>query len=267
MNVGCNYLREHLIPGGQVHYTITKGGEAPNIVPENADVWYFIRAPRIDQVREIYERVVKVAKGAALMTETEVEIEFHGGSANLMPNIVLEDLLHEKMKEVDVPSYDDDDFRFAEEIQKTFSKNYFDNNLTILPQGMKREVEQLRDVKICDKILPIVDRGVTLPGSTDVGDVSWITPLAQFGTACSVIGTPGHSWQFVAQAGMSIGHKGMIYAAKVLALSCLELMQNPELVANARKEFRGKIKKIPYSSLLPDDWKPPIDHVRQNFGD
>ncbi|MFW9854298.1 MAG: amidohydrolase [Candidatus Thorarchaeota archaeon] len=266
MNIGCNYLREHIIPGGQVHYTITKGGEAPNIVPDQAEVWYFVRAPNLNQVREIYDRVVKVAEGAALMTETEVEVEFHGGSANLLPNIALENLLYGKMREIGAPSYDPDDYQFAAEIQSTLEANYFDNYLTTMPQDMKKEVEQLRELKLCDRVLPIVGRGITMPGSTDVGDVSWVTPLAQFGTACSVIGTPGHSWQFVAQAGMSIGHKGMLFASKVLVLSALELMQNPDLVEEARREFNKKIKKTPYISPLADDWKPPLEHIRKTFG-
>ncbi|MFW9778038.1 MAG: amidohydrolase [Candidatus Heimdallarchaeota archaeon] len=266
MNVGCNYLREHIIPGGQVHYTITVGGSAPNIVPEKAEVWYFVRAPNLNQVREIYDRVVKVGKGAALMTETEMKIEFHGGSANLLPNIALENLLYRKMREIGPPSYNPNDYQFATEIHSTLEANYFDNYLATMPQDMKKEVEQLRELKLCDRVLPIVGRGITMPGSTDVGDVSWVTPLAQFGTACSVIGTPGHSWQFVAQSGMNIGHKGMLYASKVLALSALELIQNAGLVEEARREFNKKIEKTPYTSPLPDDWKPPLEHIRKTFG-
>ena len=265
MNVGCNYLREHIIPDARIHYTITNGGEAPNIVPADAAVWYFIRAPRIDQVRELYPRIVKVAEGAALMTETELEIEFHGGSANMLPNYVLEDLIHQKMKELGPPPFDEEDLEFSLEIIKTFPDGYFDNSLSIKPQDMQEVVEQFRDSSFCNKILPIVGRGFTMPGSTDVGDVSWVTPLAQFSSACYTIGTPGHSWQLVAQAGMSIGHKGMLHAAKVLALTTIELLKNPALVDKARKEFEKRIKKSPYRSALPDDWRPPIEHIRQTY--
>jgi aminobenzoyl-glutamate utilization protein B len=266
MNVGCNYLREHIIPDARIHYTITNGGEAPNIVPEDAAVWYFVRAPRIDQVREIYPRVVKVAKGAAMMTETEVEIEFHGGSANMLPNYVLEDLFHEKMTELGPPPFDAEDMKFSQEIQKTFPEGYFDNSLSIMPRDMQEVVEQFRGTNFCDKILPIVSRGYTMPGSTDVGDVSWVTPLAQFSSACYTVGTPGHSWQLVAQVGMSIGHKGMLHAAKVLALTSFELLQKPEIVKKARIEFEERIKETSYESALPDDWRPPIEHVRETYG-
>jgi len=265
MNVGCNYLREHIIPDARIHYTITNGGEAPNIVPEDAAVWYFIRAPRVTQVRDIYPRVVKIAEGAALMTETELEIEFQGGSANMLPNYVLEDIIHQKMEELGSPPFDEEDHKFAQKIIKTFPKGYFDNSLTIMPRDMQEVVEQFRGIDFCDKILPIVGRGYTMPGSTDVGDVSWVIPLAQFSTACCAIGTPGHSWQLVAQVGMGIGHKGMLHAAKILALTTIELLQNPELVEKAREEFDERIKKSPYESSLPDDWRPPIEHVRQVY--
>jgi aminobenzoyl-glutamate utilization protein B len=263
MNVGCNYLREHVIPGTSIHYTITNGGKAPNIVPEDAAVWYFVRAPRVDQVKDVYSRVVRVAQGAALMTETELEVDFHGGSANLLPNITLENLLLEKMKDLGPPSFNEEDKFFAQEIQQTFRPGYFDNLVGTYPKDLQEVVEEFRGKKLCDKILPIGGRGTTMPGSTDVGDVSWVTPLAQFSSACYMIGTPGHSWQLVAQAGMNIGHSGMLHAAKVLALSTIELLKNSELVKKARKEFDEKIQKTPYECSLPDDWTPPLDYIRE----
>ncbi len=265
MNVGCNYLREHLIPDASIHYIITKGGEAPNIVPEDAAVWYFVRAPQLDQLRDIYQRVVKVAEGAALMTETKVIIDFQGGSANLMANHMLEDLLYQKMVELGPPMFDQTDQDYAKEIIKSFPEGYFDRMLSTLPQDMQKQMEQFRNINLCESILPTVSRGVTLPGSTDVGDVSWVTPLAQFTSACASIGTPGHSWQIVAQAGMSIGHKGMLYAAKVLALSSFELFTNPKLVTKARDEFNTRISKTPYTSPLPEDWKPPIEYIKSLY--
>ncbi len=265
MNVGCNYLREHLIPDASIHYIITKGGEAPNIVPEEAAVWYFVRAPRLDQLRDIYPRVVKVAEGAALMTETKVLIDFQGGSANLMANNILEDLLYQKMIELGPLKFDQADQDYANEIIKSFPDGYFDRNLSTLPQDMQIQMEQFRGINLCEINLPTVSRGVTLPGSTDVGDVSWVTPLAQFTTACASIGTPGHSWQLVAQAGMSIGHKGMLHAAKILTLSILELFTNPELLAKAKDEFKKRIAKTPYTSPLPEDWHPPIEYIKSLY--
>ena len=265
MNVGCNYLREHIIQDARLHYIITKGGVAPNIVPEEAAVWYYIRAPQLDQLSEIYPRVVKVAKGAALMTETELKIDFQGGSANLLANNTLEDLLHQKMIALEPPQFDQKDQTYAKEIVKSLPEGYFDIRMATLPPDMQTDFEQLRNVNLCEIILPIKGQGITFPGSTDVGDVSWITPLAQFVTTCVTIGTPGHSWQEVAQSGMSIGHKGMIFAAKILALSGFELFTNLELVSKAKKEFKTKIEKTPYISPLPDDWKPPIEYIKSLY--
>jgi aminobenzoyl-glutamate utilization protein B len=265
MNVGCNYLREHITPDARVHYVITKGGDAPNIVPVEAEVWYYVRASQIEQVRELYSRVIKIAEGAALMTETNVNMTLLGGSSNQLPNTTLEDMLHEKMKIVGPPHFSNEDLKFAQEIRKTFPERFFDNTLTILPQEARPFVEQLRYKEFCDVIIPIYGRGTTVGGSTDVGDVSWITPLAQFGTACATIGTPGHSWQFVSQAGMSIGHKGMLQAAKILALAVAELMQNPELVSKVHQEFKDKIQKTPYDCPLPDEAKPPIDYFSRIY--
>jgi aminobenzoyl-glutamate utilization protein B len=264
MNVGCNYLREHMIPGARIHYVITNGGQAPNIVPDEAEVWYFVRGPKLEDVKALYPRVIKVAEGAALMTETKVEVIFLGGSTNLLPNETLEELLHEKMTKIGAPEFTENDIKFARQIRKTFPENYFDNTLAVLPQDGRPFFEQFRDKEFCDAISPIFGRGITLGGSTDVGDVSWVTPLAEFATSCAAIGTPGHSWQEVAQAGMGIGHKGMIYAAKILSLATIELLQNPELVEKAQKEFEEKIKRTPFESPLPDDAKPPIEYYEKS---
>ncbi|UCE15020.1 MAG: amidohydrolase [Candidatus Heimdallarchaeota archaeon] len=265
MNVGCNYLREHMIPDARIHYVITKGGQAPNIVPDKAEVWYYVRAPRVEDVKALYPRVVKVAEGAALMTETQVDVTLLGGSANMLPNETLENLLHEKMMDIGVPEFSEEDLDFARQIRQTFPENFFDNFLAVLPQDARPFFESFKDKEFCDVISPIFGRGITMGGSTDVGDVSWVTPLAQFAIACTTIGTPGHSWQSVAQAGMTIGHKGMLCAAKVLAIATIELMQTPELVEKARHEFEEKIKKTSFQSPLPDGARPPIEYYRSLY--
>ncbi|PWI49401.1 amidohydrolase [Candidatus Heimdallarchaeota archaeon B3_Heim] len=265
MNVGCNYLREHIISDARLHYIITKGGKAPNIVPEEAEVWYFVRAPKFDQVNDLYRRVLKVANGAALMTETSFETMILGGASNMLPNETLEDLLHKKMTEINIPEYTEEEITFATEIRESFPENYFDNSLTVYPQEIRELSEQFREKPICDIVYPIFGRGITLGGSTDVGDVTWVTPTAQFVTACSTFGTPGHSWQMVANCGMSIGHKGMVYAAKVLASATEELMKNSELVKRVKQEFKERIGKTPYESLIPEGSSPPIEHFRQIY--
>ncbi|UCG02897.1 MAG: amidohydrolase [Candidatus Heimdallarchaeota archaeon] len=265
MNVGSNYLREHIIPDARIHYVITNGGQAPNIVPDEAEVWYYVRAPSLNEVKSLYPRVLKVAEGASLMTETEFESILLGGSANLLPNQTLEDLLHEKMEVVGPPQFTEEEYEFACELRKSFPENYFDNYLAGLPQDARPFFERFREKEFCDTISPIFGRGTTLGGSTDVGDVSWVTPLAQFATVCGTIGTPGHSWQQVAQAGMSIGHKGMITAAKILGLAVIELLQNPGLVEKAQKEFEEKIKTTPFESPLPEGAKPPIEYYKSLY--
>jgi aminobenzoyl-glutamate utilization protein B len=265
MNIGCNYLREHMIADAKIHYTITHGGEAPNIVPDKAEVWYYVRAPELYQVKELYERVIKVAHGAAMMTETGVDIILLGGSANMFPNITLEDLLHEKMMQVGPSTFSEEEKKFGEGITKSLPENYFDQILASYPAGARIHLEKYRGKLFCDDVLPIWGRGVTLGGSTDVGDVSWVTPLAQFMTVCSIIGTPGHSWQMVAQGGMGIGQKGMIQAAKILTLASIDLMKKPELVKKAKQEFEEHIAKTPYESPLPDNATPALDYFKRVY--
>ncbi|MFX0092256.1 MAG: M20 family metallopeptidase [Candidatus Hodarchaeota archaeon] len=258
MNIGVNYLREHIIPDARLHYVILKGGEAPNIVPAEAEVWYYVRAPDTRTVEEIYQRVLKIAEGAALMTETDVEVEFLTGSSNLLLNNVLEKVILEKMNFVGSPKFNEEEIKFAQKLRETFPPGSIKNLLATLPPELQELKEQLKDQIMCDRVIPPFLKGKVLPGSSDVGDVSWATPTAQFSTACCALGTPGHSWQLVAQAGMSIGHKGMLTAAKILALAAIEMMKKPELVELARQEFEEKIKKQPYIFPMPDGTKLPF---------
>lgn len=265
MNVGCNYLREHIIPDACLHYAITNGGEAPNIVPAEAEVWYFVRAPRLKQAREVYSRVIKVAEGAAMMTDTSVETILLGGTSNMLPNITLENLLHEKMKQVGAPAFDEAELEFARGIRGTLESDFFDNFLLIHPDDARERLEGFRDKEFCDEILPIHGRDSVIGGSTDVGGVSWATPLAQFMSACWAIGTPGHSWQLTAQAGSAIGRRGMLQAAKVLGLAAAELMENPELVKQAREEFEGKTRAAPYRSPLEGDISKVFEYYKKLY--
>lgn len=265
MNVGCNYLREHIIPGASIHYTITRGGEAPNIVPADAEVWYFVRAPRLDQAREIYDRVVKVARGAAMMTETEVEPILLGGTSNLLSNITLEELLQKNLERVGAPSFTDRDRDFAGQIQQTLPDNFFDSCLSAYSEDISGFLERFRNRELCDEIVPIHGRGVTLGGSTDVGGVSWVAPLGQFLSACYSIGTPGHSWQLTAQAGTGVGHRGMLQAAKVLGLTAADLMEDPGLVEKAAQEFREKTRRTPFLSPLDGKLEKTVEYFRKLY--
>ncbi|MFX0061538.1 MAG: M20 family metallopeptidase [Candidatus Hermodarchaeota archaeon] len=258
MNIGANYLREHIIPDARIHYVITNGGGQPNVVPAEAEAWYYIRAPTIAQVKEIYERLCNVAKGAALMTDTESEIIFLKGISNLVLNKTIEEVIYEKIQEVGAPQFDEEETKFALDIKKTIPKANMGAFLPILKQlDIPLEViASFGERVFLDSVMPLLQKEVILPGSTDVGDVSWVTPTAQFATTCQAIGTPGHSWQAVAQGGMSIGHKGMLTAGKIMALTTIEFLQNKELVIKAREEFEKKLREQPYFSPIPDDVKP-----------
>jgi len=253
MNIGVNYLREHIIPDARIHYVITHGGQAPNIVPDFAEVWYFIRAPKRIQVEEIYNRVINIAKGASLMTDTRMEIEFITGCWEVVPNEVLSELLYKNLEIVGAPRYTDDEMKFAEEIIKTFPPNQRESLMA--SYSVPRLEEALKRL-IIDYVAPPEDKGKVLPGSTDVGDVSVKVPTAQLVTSTWVSGTPSHSWQAVAASGMSIGHKGMLTAAKTLALTVIDLFLNSEIINKAKEEH---VKKgLVYKSPLPEGVKPPV---------
>jgi aminobenzoyl-glutamate utilization protein B len=263
MNIGVNYLREHVIRDARLHYVITKGGVAPNVVPAEAEVWYYIRAPERHQVDELYERVIKIAEGAALMTETRLEIEFLSGMYNTRYSETVGEVIRDKMKRIRAPQFDKEDIEFALELKKSIPKNAMEGFKRFIPPEMKDIAEKVLNEPINNIVLPSLGKGKVMPGSTDVADVSWYTPLAEFSATCSIMGSPGHSWQNVATSGMSIGHKGMLMAAKVLALSAIEFMNNPELVEKARKEFNEQVKDKRYKTPFPEGLKPPHHRIKQ----
>lgn len=264
MNVGINYLREHMIPDARVHYVISRGGEAPNVVPAFAESYYFVRAPKRHQVNELYERVIKVANGAAMMTETELEIDFLSGTYNTRENSVIRDVITRNMAEIGVVKWSEEDIKFANEMRKSIPTNAFDRFLGMIPTEMKEEAKNWIDKPLCDFIVPNYGNGKILAGSTDVADVSWNVPLAQFSTATQIMGSPGHSWQNVAVGKMAIGQKGMIYAAKILATTAYEFMTNEELRAKAKAEFDAASEEEAYTSPFPEDHKPPFHRLTED---
>ena len=256
MNVGANYLREHLIPDARLHYIITNGGgSAANVVPPLAESQYILRAPLLSQVDEIYARVVDIAKGAALMTGTELEILFQKGMSNLLLNDTITDVLYEKMLTIDPPDYEAGELDFARQISTTCADGDMPGLLSKL---YGREARGLvpADTLLLRQVMPNTHTDYISPGSTDVGDVSWVTPTGQIETTCAALNTPSHSWQMTAQGGMSIGHKGMLYAGKVMGAAALEFMADPKRLQAAREEFEQKIKQTPYHCPIPDGTKP-----------
>lgn len=263
MNIGANYLREHMISDARIHYVITNGGKAPNVVPEYAEVWYFVRAPQRHLVEELYERVVKIAKGAELMTETKLEVEFLSGCYNHLHNDIVGEVLYESMKNIGHPKFNKQEREYAEEIRKTINPKWMDAYTRYIPADFRELAMSVLSQPLNNMIVPILGKGQSAPGSTDVADVSWFTPLGEFGTTCSVMGSPGHSWQNTSTSGMSIGHKGMLTAAKVLALTVIKFMNDTELVEKAHLEFKNKIKENPYKSPFPEGFKPPYHRLKK----
>lgn len=263
MNVGANYLREHIIPQVRIHYAITNtGGVSPNVVQANAEVLYLIRAPKVSQVDSVYKRIVNIAKGAALMTETEVDIIFDKGCSNYVPNKVVEDVMFKYLKLLGGPKFKEEDLKFAKSIKSTLSNEDIEASLAlsrkIVGNENKSLVEELKNEDLCKNILPFEHNAGVIFGSTDVGDVSWVVPTAELIVACAAIGTPGHSWQIVSQGSTGIAHEGMLLAAKVIALAALEIFKNPELVKEAKKELKEKLQGEQYKCPIPKYIKPSL---------
>ncbi|MFJ5765795.1 M20 family metallopeptidase [Lysinibacillus sp. NPDC093210] len=254
MNVGVNYLREHIIPEARLHYAITdSGGTSPNVVQPYAEVTYLVRAPKKQQVQEIYQRVENIAKGATLMTGTSVEIAFEGAASNLISNKTLYDAMQKQILEIGMPTYTIEDEQHAQSIFNTFSPEIQASSLV----GLKKEdAMQLKDKVIADHIPSVLPEFI-MGGSTDVGDVSWIVPTVQCTTVCMALGTPLHTWQVVSQGVMPIAHKGMLQAAKIMACTAVELINNPALIAEAKKEWKERLDGETYVSLIPEGTMPP----------
>jgi len=239
MNIMVNMMREHVNERSRIHYVITRGGEAPNVVPAYAEVYYYVRHPQRSEVRDMWERLVRIANGAALGTDTRVEIEITGGVHELLPNEVLSEVMLKNLNEVGGFTYTDEERVFAEKIQKT----------------LPGEMPPLTRTATIGK-----SRKATEAGSTDVGDVSWVVPTIGLSTATWVPGTPPHSWQAVAAGGTSIGTKGMMLAAKTMALTAMDLFSDPLKIEAGRKEFiqkRGQDFK--YEALIGDR-KPALNY-------
>jgi len=256
MNVGVNFLREHIIQDARIHYIIEKGGSQPNIVPDYARSWYYVRAPEREQVEFIYKWVLDIAEGAAKMTRTELRHEFLGGLYNVIPNRTISETIVRNMREVGLPKYTDEEIRFAEEIAKSIP---LETKIEALRRTKRPGWENLIDKLIDDEIPDPWGEGDVSHGSTDVADVSWQTPTVEFSTATWILGTPGHSWQAVAQSGVGLGHKSLIFAAKVMATTAIDLMTDEDLLNEAKEEFKRRLKGRRYEPPIPPGMKPPLD--------
>jgi len=237
-DVGLNFLREHLQPTARIHYVILDGGGAPNVVPDYARAWYYVRDIDRESVEKDYERVLKVIDGAARMTETTYKIRFKSGVHETLPNRAGDEVVYSNLLLVGPPPFSEEEQAFAKEIQKSVG---------VEPKGLSAKIEPF--------VLPEKSWG---SGSTDVAEVSWLTPTTSLGVAFKPLGTPGHHWSAVACAGMSIGHKALAVAAKVMAASCLDFLSQPQTIQKMREEWTAKKNGREYKSPLPADLRPRV---------
>jgi aminobenzoyl-glutamate utilization protein B len=256
MNVGVNFLREHVIQDARIHYIVEKGGFQPNIVPPYARSWYYVRAPERHEVEFIYDWIVDIAKGAAMMTRTELKVEVEAGIYNLMPNRTLAEVVVKNMREIGLPKFSKAELEFAAEIAKTIPR---EEKVAALKKTKRPGWERLADKLLDDEVPDPWGDGDFMHGSTDVADVSWKAPTVEFYTSTWVLGTPGHSWQNVAQSGVGLGHKSLLFSAKVMAGAALDLLADEKLVAKAKEEHQRRLGSKKYKSPITADSKPPLD--------
>ncbi len=263
MNVGVNYLREHVKDNVRMHYIITYGGEAPNIVPDEAEVYYYIRAAKPDYLQEVADRVRNVAKGATLMTDTTVNEIFESAFSNMLSNHYLADQQYKAMKMIGPIEFSDEEMTYAQKINNGYPRTNSDyiNDAIELFKPSDEIVDILdsyRDKPLVGENFYSLDEKIIMTGSTDVGDLSWVAPVSLLFTTCFSTGCTGHSWGNVATSAHSIGHKGMMHAAKIMAVAAVDLYTDPEHLEKIKKEFKKKTEPSGgYKCPLPDHIKSP----------
>ena len=252
MNVGVNYMREHMPDDARIHYaTLDAGGIAPNVVQASAKSRYIVRAAELGDLKELAARVDDIARGAALMTQCKVDIQVISGMSNLLGNTPLERALHSNLERLGAPPFDAEDRAYAEKIRATVRRDD-------IVSAHSRFGLPVTEAPLADGIVPLDARGSKMVGSTDVGDVSWKVPTVQARGATYAIGTPGHSWQLTAQGKSPLAHKGMVHVAKAMAGTAIDLLQDPALLQSAQAEHRARLAATPYESPLPDGLAPPF---------
>ena len=256
MNTGVQYLREHMTSDCRVHYAIIDaGGVSPNVVQSEASVLYMVRANKVRDSVKLLARVDKIAQGAALMTETSFDRQFIDGTAELVPNYTLEELLYRIFNEVGLPEYSAEEKTLAEALRKTYDVPVAPGIAAGFDADIAADVAErtngLSDA-LCGFIMPEYHSAGFVAGSTDVGDVSWQTPAAQVHCVTFPFGAAGHSWQNVSSGGTSLGHKGLINAAKIIACAAIELMNDPDTLQKARDEFARRTKSGYVCPIEPD---------------
>lgn len=252
-NVGANYLREHVLDGSRIHYQITNGGLAPNVVPDEASVLYFLRGKNRAEVDDLLRRIKLVANGAAMMTETTMTFEIKAGCYDTLPNMTLNEVMFANAQEIEPLSYTEEELEFAKILQSNIDPSVVaGSRATIAQLGISNDADLVSGFHH----IPQMFR-VTMPGSSDIGDASWIAPMGQVMTVCAPASVQLHTWQATASFGTSIGMKGMHQAAKIMAGSIYDSLNNPEIIENAKAEFDKNRAGIVYTPAIPEDVQPP----------
>lgn len=246
MGNGIEFLREHVPSNTRIHYVITKGGVAPNVVPDTAELYLMARSPSATTLDGIWARILKIGQGASMMTETTVDVRIVSGEVNILPNNALAKRAQTNLEEVGGFQYTPDEKHFAEELQKSLPADAAGN---------------LESTNVVPPLRPVDPNAPA--ASTDVGDVSWNVPTIGFGAATFVPGVAPHTWQATACAGMSIGQRGMVVAAKAIAVTGADLFLDPTLIGEAHLEFQRQLQGKSYQSHIPADAKPPLDYRKE----
>lgn len=241
MNIGVNYMREHVKEDARMHYVITQGGGAPNVVPASATVWYYVRANKHIDVERYFRWVHDIAKGAALMSQTKLSVVIDTDCHELIPNTPLAELIQKQFDRLPAPKFSPEEHAFAARLQ----------------EPLREQFGTTFSATLDEKVYPLSNSTALARGSTDVGDISWHVPTIGLRTSCFPVGSPGHCWQNVASIGSTIGEKGTIYAAQLLSAAALELLEHPEQIAAAKADFAQRMKDQPYVTIIPEGQSAP----------
>ena len=253
MNVGVNYMREHMPDSARIHYAyMDVGGNAANVVQSKTTIRHLIRASNLIELRGLVDRVYKIADGAALMTETKVEKNVYSGVSNLLGNKTLEQVMQSEFDKLGPVIFDENDKVFANEIRSTLTE------ADILDSFQRIGIDTPLDMSLCDFVAPLDSVGSGGIGSTDVGDVSWVVPTVQARIATCAVGTPFHTWQTVAQGKAPAAHKGMVHAAKIMASTASALIKDPSKLKEAKNTYDKQVSKNPYICPIPEEVSPPV---------
>ena len=262
MNIGVNYLREHMEDCDRIHYAyLNAGGKAPNVIPSEAILKYFIRSETNSKCTSLYKRVNDVARGAALMTGCSVDIVFDEGLSNTVPNFVIEDVLADSFAKLYKDTYTPEEREYAKRFKETYELNNVLSDLPKFAKDKQRIRKNIEGSEIHDYFMETQHSDVCEMGSTDVGDISWVVPTGQINTACYSHGAGAHTWQWVTQGKSSIAHKGYQLAGEVMADAAKTFHDNPELIAKAKKELADRLQEESYQCLIPIDIKPHVSNL------